>query len=67
MDTFLKPFVDESIHLNDIGVQWIRDGISVISKVHILTSTVDAVVRPLLRNTKHRGVAGFFWLGGPLF
>ncbi len=53
MRTFLKPFVDECVELQDGGFTWENDkGVSVNTKVIPLVLMSDSVARPLIQNFK---------------
>ncbi len=53
MRTFLKPFVDECVELQDGGFTWENDkGVSVNTKVSPLVLMSDSVARPLIQNLK---------------
>ncbi|KAA0705011.1 hypothetical protein E1301_Tti019603 [Triplophysa tibetana] len=53
MRTFLKPFVDECVKLEDSGFTWEMDkGVSINTKVIPLVLVSDSVARPLIQNFK---------------
>ncbi|KAI2645225.1 50S ribosomal protein L28 [Labeo rohita] len=53
MRTFLKPFVDECVELEDSGFTWENDkGVSINTKVIPLVLMSDSVARPLIQNFK---------------
>jgi hypothetical protein len=54
MDTFLKPFVDDGIHLYNSGVKWFhqRSNTVKLSKVLFLICSCDSVARAPLQNIK---------------
>nr|XP_055062963.1 uncharacterized protein LOC129446026 [Misgurnus anguillicaudatus] len=53
MTTFLKPFVDECVKLEDSGFTWEKEkGVFINTKVIPLVLVSDSVARPLLQNIK---------------
>lgn len=53
MRSFLKPFIDECVDLQDSGFTWEDDkGVSVNTKVIPLILMSDSVARPLIQNFK---------------
>lgn len=53
MNTFLEPFVEETLHLQDHGFHWENvDNETITTKVYPLVLVADSVARPLLQNFK---------------
>lgn len=53
MRTFLNPFVEECVKLEDSGFTWEKDkGVSINTKVIPLVLMSDSVARPLIQNVK---------------
>jgi hypothetical protein len=66
MTTFLKPFTEELAKLSNVGMRWVRGGVTVCSRVFACICSCDSVARCVLQNIlQFNGLYGCSWCENP--
>ncbi|CAB4019393.1 Hypothetical predicted protein [Paramuricea clavata] len=66
MTTFLKPFTEELEKLSNVGMRWVRGGVTVCSRVFACICSCDSVARCVLQNIlQFNGLYGCSWCENP--